>query len=90
MIAAITTPRMPTMVPMTMPTMETMPAVEFHQQPGSVVMLQLVGLVAAGDVFVGVAGEEEIVAVNVAVMAEGAVTAPGGLAEKNKKYLGAR
>ena len=74
----MTTPSMPTMVPTTMPTMETMPAVELHQQPGSVVKLQLVELVAAGDVFVDVAGEEEIVAVTVAVMVEGAVTAPGG------------
>ena len=36
---------------------ERIPAVELHQQPGSAVKLQLVGLVAARDVFVGVAGK---------------------------------
>ena len=71
--------------------METMPAVEPHQQPGSAVKLQLVGSVAARDVFVGVAGkEEETVAVTVAVTAEGVVTAPGALVEERIEHWGGR
>ena len=48
-------------------------------------------LVAARDVFVGVAGkEEETVAVTVAVTAEGVVTAPGALVEERIEHWGGR
>ena len=64
---------------------------ELHQQLGSAVKLQLVGLAAARDVFVGVAGkEEETVAVTVAVTTEGVVTAPGALEEERIEHWGGR
>lgn len=65
-----------------------MPAVELHQQLGSAVKVQLVELDAALDVFVGGVEEEEVVVVVVTVMAEGEVSAPGGVSRGENRVLG--
>ena len=57
--------------------METMPAVELHQQPGSLVMVQLVGWVVACDLFVDVEDEEEV--------ADGVVSMPRVSAEERMR-----
>ncbi len=66
--------------------METIPATELHQQLGSALMVHLVELGEACDVFVGVGSEEEEEEeAEVVVVADGTVSAPWVSAEERMR-----